>query len=75
MVHIAGQIGLVPGSMSLIPGGVGPEGILSLRHVERILETYAMTLKNAVQVGKIVLSDFISWLSQKFFYCAKAKVQ
>lgn len=56
VVHIAGQIGLVPGSMSLIPGGVGPEAILSLRHVERILKTYSMTLRNVVQVGPVEIA-------------------
>ncbi len=36
-VFVAGQIGLVPGSMELIPGGAKEQSMLALRHVARVL--------------------------------------
>eukprot|EP00095_Tigriopus_kingsejongensis_P001610 maker-scaffold381_size190066-snap-gene-0.34 protein:Tk01610 transcript:maker-scaffold381_size190066-snap-gene-0.34-mRNA-1 annotation:"diphthine--ammonia ligase-like isoform x4" len=49
IVHVAGQIGLIPGSMELIPGGVEPEARLALRHVSRILEAHGLGLENVAQ--------------------------
>lgn len=51
MIHVAGQIGLVPGSMELVVGGLEAEARLALRHAERILEAMGAGIKDVVQVG------------------------
>ena len=49
VVHVAGQIGLIPGSMEL-PDNVELQAFLALRHLMRILDVYSMNATNLVQV-------------------------
>ncbi|NXF95967.1 DPH6 ligase, partial [Eubucco bourcierii] len=46
VLYCAGQIALVPCTMQLVSGGIWPEAVVSLRHVERVLE--AMSQKTAL---------------------------
>ncbi|NXO53798.1 DPH6 ligase, partial [Aramus guarauna] len=46
VLYCAGQIALVPCTMQLVSGGIWTEAIVSLRHVERILQ--AMSQKTAL---------------------------
>ena len=48
---MAGQIGLIPGSMVLIDGGLANQARLALRHLERILEAKHCGLGDIAQVG------------------------
>lgn len=50
ILHVAGQIGLIPGSMKMIEGGLKTQALLSLRHVERILAAKQCGLGDIVQV-------------------------
>ncbi|CAG0886716.1 unnamed protein product [Darwinula stevensoni] len=38
VIHLSGQIGLVPGSMELVRGGAETQSKLALRHVSRVIE-------------------------------------
>jgi len=55
LLYVAGQIGLVPGSMSLI-SGLESQAELSLRHLRRILEVYNLTTHDIIWV------NFLIWL-------------
>ncbi|NXO00125.1 DPH6 ligase, partial [Rhinopomastus cyanomelas] len=46
VIYCAGQIALVPCTMQLVSGGIWTEAIVSLRHVERVLQ--AMSQKTAL---------------------------
>ncbi|XP_075359165.1 diphthine--ammonia ligase isoform X3 [Mycteria americana] len=46
VLYCAGQIALVPCTMQLVSGGIWTEAIVSLRHVERVLQ--AMSQKSAL---------------------------
>ncbi|XP_009565556.2 diphthine--ammonia ligase isoform X2 [Cuculus canorus] len=46
VLYCAGQIALVPCTMQLVSGGIATEALVSLRHVERVLE--AMNQKTAL---------------------------
>ena len=50
-VHLAGQIGLVPGTMQLVEGGAEAEARLALRHAFRALEAVGTGAKEIVQVS------------------------
>ena len=54
LLHIAGQIGLIPGSMEL-SDTMESQAKLGLRHLKRILQVYSMGLWNIVQVTKDLL--------------------
>lgn len=49
ILHVAGQIGLIPGSMEL-PEHMDVQALLSMRHLMRILEVYGMNARNIVQL-------------------------
>ena len=51
-VHLAGQIGLVPGTMQLVEGGAEAEARLSLRHAFRALEAVGTSAREIVQVSE-----------------------
>ena len=64
IVHLAGQIGLVPGTMQLVEGGAEAEARLSLRHAFRALEAVGTGAKEIVQVsgtGNPDLLRFVQW--------------
>ena len=54
IVHLAGQIGLVPGTMQLVGGGAEAEARLALRHAFRALEAVGTNAKEIVQVSELV---------------------
>lgn len=54
-IHLAGQIGLVPGTLDMINGGIRSQCQLALRHVERLLKAVDtnVNLRDVVQVNYI----------------------
>lgn len=53
LIHLAGQIALVPGSMQMVKGGIKQQCKLSLRHVGRLLKAMEpnLTIRDVVQVS------------------------
>ncbi|RZC38828.1 diphthine--ammonia ligase [Asbolus verrucosus] len=51
LIHLAGQIGLVPGSLELVKGGIKAQCQLALRHVGRLLKAIDsnVNLRDVVQ--------------------------
>ena len=47
---MAGQIGLIPGSMELV-AGIDNQAVLALRHVKRVLAAYGLNLSNVMLVS------------------------
>lgn len=70
IIYVAGQIGLVPGSMKLVQGGIRIECKLALRHTNRILRSTdsRVDLRDVVHVNAIFSfrTDF-SYFSRIFF--------
>lgn len=58
LIHLAGQIGLVPGNMQLVKGGIKKQCQLALRHVGRLLKAMDpnVNLRDVVQ-GICYVSD------------------
>lgn len=54
LLHIAGQIGLIPGSMEL-SDTMESQASLGLRHLKRILQVYSLGLGNIVQVKDLLM--------------------
>ncbi|XP_072123093.1 diphthine--ammonia ligase isoform X2 [Mobula birostris] len=52
-IFCAGQIGLVPCTMQLITGGIKAEAILSLSHVQKILEA----MKSGTKLSNVLLAN------------------
>ena len=52
VLHIAGQIGLIPGSMEL-PQDVGIQAKLAMQHLIRVINVYKLNATNIVQVSRV----------------------
>ena len=55
LVFVAGQIGLIPGSMVLAEGPEN-QARLGLRHLARVLEVFGCSTSDIVQVGRLMFS-------------------
>lgn len=47
VLFTAGQIGMVPGTLDLIPGGAANEATLSMRSLKRVLKVYRRDILDA----------------------------
>lgn len=65
LIHLAGQIGLVPGSMQMVEGGIKRQCQLALRHVGRLLKAMDpnVNLRDVVQVSTTFGITFLSMIS------------
>ena len=55
-IHVSGTLGLKPGTFELVAGGIGPETVQALRHIENILAGAGATLRDLVKVN-VYLAD------------------
>lgn len=55
-IHVSGTLGLKPGTFELVEGGIGPQTVQALRHMENILAAAGATLRDVVKVN-VYLAD------------------
>ena len=55
-IFISGTLGMKPGTFDLVAGGIGPETVQALRHVEGFLHACGATLRDLVKVN-VFLAD------------------
>jgi 2-iminobutanoate/2-iminopropanoate deaminase len=60
MLYVSGQIGILPGSMTLAPGGIGPEARRALENMKAILERHGSALDHVVKCT-VFLADIGDW--------------
>lgn len=60
LLFLSGQIGNLPGTTTLAPGGIGPESRQTLEHIRAILERHGATLKDVVKCT-VFLADMGEW--------------
>jgi reactive intermediate/imine deaminase len=60
LLVVSGQIGNVPGTLALVPGGIGPEARQALENIRSILLRNGSSM---VEVAKctVVLADMTEW--------------
>lgn len=76
-VYVAGQIPLVPGSMTLVTGGIRMQSCLSLQHVSSILDAMCpgtTVLNVLLAVCYVVHHDFIAAAKQQWQLVCTMKV-
>ena len=59
-LYLSGQIGIVPGSMKLAPGGIKEEARQTLENIKTSLETHGYSLSNVVKCT-VMLADIAEW--------------
>jgi 2-iminobutanoate/2-iminopropanoate deaminase len=59
-VILSGQIGIKPGTLELVPGGIEPETRQTFENLRLTLEAHGMNLSNIVRV-QVMLADMAEW--------------
>ena len=59
-VFLSGQMGIVPGTMTLAPGGVKAETRQALENLRTILDAHGLSLKHVVRCS-VMLADMADW--------------
>jgi len=67
LLILSGQIGNRPGSLDLVPGGIGPETRQALSNVQAILERHGSSLDRVVKCT-VFLADMGEWPAMNEVY-------
>ena len=59
-LYLSGQIGIVPGTMVLVPGGIRPEATQALANVRTILEANGRSMRDVIRCT-VMLADMADW--------------
>ena len=59
-LYLSGQVGIVPGTMQLVPGGVEPEALQTMQNIEAVLRANGYGLNNLVKCT-VMLADIGDW--------------
>ncbi len=59
-VYLSGQMGIVPGSARLVPGGIREEAKQALMNIRTTLEAHGLTLRDVAKCT-IMLADISEW--------------
>ena len=60
LVILSGQIGVVPGSLKLVEGGIVSEARQTFENIRLTLQAHGLTLRDVVRV-QIMLADMADW--------------
>jgi reactive intermediate/imine deaminase len=59
-LYLSGQIGMVPGTMKLVPGGIREESRQTLENIRTTLEAHGLTMADLVKCT-VMLADIAEW--------------
>jgi len=59
-LYVSGQIGLQPGKMAVVPGGIGPEARGALENLRAVLERRGSGLEHVLKCT-VFLADIAEW--------------
>ena len=59
-LYLSGQIGIQPGTLKLVPGGIKEEAKQTLTNIRTTLEAHGYTMKDVVKCT-VMLADIAKW--------------
>jgi reactive intermediate/imine deaminase len=59
-LYLSGQVGIQPGTMKLVPGGIQPEARQALANIEAVLKANGRALTDLVKCT-VMLADMADW--------------
>jgi reactive intermediate/imine deaminase len=60
LVYLSGQLGIMPGSMKLVPGGIKEEARQTLENIKTALEAHGYKMSDLVKCT-VMLADMSEW--------------
>jgi 2-iminobutanoate/2-iminopropanoate deaminase len=66
-LYVSGQVGILPGTMTLAAGGIGPEARQALDNLKAILERHGTSLEHVVKCT-VFLADIKEWPAFNVIY-------
>ena len=67
IIYLSGQIGVLPGTMQLVPGGIGPQTRQAMENIAAVLE-YAGSAMDRVIKCTVFLSDIADYPAMNEVY-------
>ena len=59
-LYLSGQLGIAPGTLTLVPGGIGAEAKQTLENIRSTLQIYGYSMKDVVKCT-VMLADIAEW--------------
>lgn len=59
-LYLSGQIGIVPGTLNVVPGGVAEEARQTMENIKTILAAHGCTMDDVVKCT-VMLADIADW--------------
>jgi len=59
-LYLSGQIGIVPGTLELVPGGIEAEARRTMENIELTLREHGLSMRDVVKCT-IMLADIADW--------------
>lgn len=60
MLYLSGQIGNLPGTKDLAPGGIGPETQQTMENIKMVVEKYGSSMDHIIKCT-VFLADMSEW--------------
>lgn len=60
LVFLSGQVGLVPGTMTLVPGGIREEARQTMENIKTVLGAHGIPMSRVVKCT-VMLADIADW--------------
>jgi reactive intermediate/imine deaminase len=60
VLYLSGMIGVVPGSLKLVPGGIKPEAQQAMENIKTVLGAHGYGMKDVVKCT-VMLADIAEW--------------
>jgi 2-iminobutanoate/2-iminopropanoate deaminase len=66
-LYLSGQIGITPGTLSLVPGGIKAESRQTMANIKSSLEAHGYTMRDIVKCT-VMLTDMSEWATFNEIY-------
>jgi len=59
-LYLSGQVGIAPGTMALVPGGIRAEATQALANIRTVLEANGRSMRDVIRCT-VMLADMADW--------------
>lgn len=67
VLYLSGQVGVVPGTLKLVPGGIRDEARQAMENIRTTLEAHGLSMRDVVKCT-VMLADISEWAAFNEIY-------